>query len=181
MGMKTEKIYIEYLVLQAQMGESEALQKLLPLIQQKMLSYAGRIMNGSADFEDCVQEALMVVMKKLGQLKDPKAFHGWMYQVLNSRCHDYWRRNRLQPESIDSINSSSIDLASVNNEGNEQAMDIKQAMYGLPKIQQSVIYLFYFEGFKVSEVAVILEKPAGTIKSLLFDARAAIKSFLNQE
>ncbi len=179
--MKTEKIYIEYLVLQAQMGESSALQKLLPLIQQKMLSYAKRIMRGSADAEDCVQEALMVVMKKLGQLKDPKAFHGWMYQVLNSRCQDHWRHNQVQTQPLDSINQQSAEFETTASEVTEQAIDIKQALAGLSKIQQSVIYLFYFEGFKVSEVADILEKPAGTIKSLLFDARAAIKSFLKQE
>lgn len=181
MGMKTEKIYIEYLVLQVQTGESSALQKLLPLIQQKMLSYAKRIMQGSADTEDCVQDALMVVMKKLGQLKDPKAFHGWMYQVINSRCLDHWRRNHMPSQAMDDTNQESAEFESVQSDVSEQSMDIKQAMSRLSKIQQSVIYLFYFEGFQVSELAIILNKPAGTIKSLLFDARAAIKSFLNQE
>jgi|GEM_PF-1373365 len=181
MGMKTEKIYIEYLVLQVQTGESSALQKLLPLIQQRMLSYAKRLMQGSADAEDCVQDALMVVVKKLGQVKEPKAFHGWMYQVINSRCQDHWRRNQLASQQMDETNQESETFESVHVEVSEQALDIKQAMLRLSKIQQSVIYLFYFEGFKVSELAVILGKPAGTIKSLLFDARAAIKSFLNQE
>ncbi len=181
MGMKTEKVYIEYLVLQTQLGDSSALQKLLVLVQQKMLSYAKRIMHGSADAEDCVQDALLVVVKKLSQLKDTKAFHGWMYQVIHSRCQDHWRRNSVQQQSLDSINQQGVEFEVETNLASEQTMDIKQAMSGLSKTQQSVIYLFYFEGFKVSEVAVILKKPAGTIKSLLFDARAAIKSFLNQE
>ncbi|TDR19619.1 RNA polymerase sigma-70 factor (ECF subfamily) [Marinicella litoralis] len=183
MVMQTEKIYIEYLLIQAQMGESVALQKLMPLIQQKMLSYAKRIMQGSADAEDCVQDAMMVVLKKLAQLKDPKAFHGWMYRVINTRCQDHWRRSHANRHGhrVDDMDPQAAAFQTESGEVREQVMDIKKAMSQLPQIQQSVIYLFYFEGFKVAEVAKILEKPAGTIKSLLFDARAAIKSFLKQE
>jgi len=171
--MKTEKVYIEFLVLKAQSGDSQALDDLLLLVHKKMLSYANRIMSGSVGVDDCVQESMLVLVKKLNRLNEVKSFHGWVYKILNSRCQDYFRKNKV------SLELSDVDLNSQNHDHiQDRKIDINYAISKLSRRHQSVIYLFYFEGFRVAEIAQILGKPAGTIKSLLFDARTAIKSFL---
>ncbi len=180
--MKTEKVYIEFLLLNAQHGEKSALSDLLPLVRHKMMSYAVRVMRNASDAEDCVQEGMLVVLKKFNKVKDVKAFHGWVYQVINSRCHDHWRyqqRDLRSAVSIDDLAAQSTEP--LLHERSDSLFDIKMSMTQLSGVHRSVIYLFYFEGFKVAEIAAILGKPAGTIKSDLFDVRQAIKKFLNQE
>ena len=178
--MRTDKIYVEYLLLEAQKGNDDALGLLLQVLQQKMSHFAQRIMNGAADSEDCVQEAMLVVLKKYKQVKEVKAFHAWIYQVINSRCHDYWRTLHHN-DCLDDLVSRSQEPCDPQNGVDDPLFDIKQAMTQLSNQQQAVLYLFYFEGFKVSEMAGILKKPAGTIKSILFDARQLIKTTLNLE
>jgi len=63
----------------------------------------------------------------------------------------------------------------------DQQMDVKSAIAALPEEQQMIIYLFYYEGFTVTEVAQVMDKPAGTIKYLLFAARDQIKLKLQHE
>jgi RNA polymerase sigma-70 factor (ECF subfamily) len=183
--MKTEKVYIEFLVLQAQAGDDAAISKLLPLIHQKMLVYANRLLHGSVDAEDCVQDAMLVVVKGLRQLRQVKAFHGWLYKVIHTRCIDLIRKLPAGITFLDDV-PEHVRCDSANEGVNpgigcDNQFDVSKAIQNLTTTQQSVIYLFYFEGFTVVEISVILEKPAGTIKSHLFAARAAIKSFLNQE
>ncbi|WP_154224588.1 RNA polymerase sigma factor [Marinicella rhabdoformis] len=182
--MKTEKVFIELLLLQAQQGDSSALDKLLPIVQQKMMHYARRIMNENVEAEDCVQDAVMVFLKQFVRIKNTKAFHGWLYKVINSRCCDYWRKYKHEQQAVTPIDE--LVVQPVESDLTSQPVlcevfDVKVAMSRLSPVQRSVIYLFYFEGFKVVEIAAILDKPAGTIKSHLFDARKAIKIFLNQE
>ncbi len=181
--MNAEKVYIEFLVLQVQAGETDIWSKLLPLLKQKMLAYAKRLLNGDVDAEDCVQEAMMMVVKRIGQLRDVKAFHSWLYKVTHSRCMDELRKLNTNLDAVGSVMSLTEFDPIENDVGpvSDQNLDVNKAINRLPKIQQAVVFLFYFEGFTVVEISVILEKPAGTIKSHLFEARAAIKSFLSQE
>ncbi|MFC3194471.1 RNA polymerase sigma factor [Marinicella sediminis] len=174
--MNKQNIYIEWLVLKAQTDEPQVINELLELIRHKLLAYARRLLPERADADDCVQDALWVIANKIHQLKEPKAFHGWIYRIVHSRCQDLWRKQRptdpLPDETIDQGESASR---------TEMAMDLSQAISCLSVKEASVVHLFYFEGFTVVEIGHILETPAGTVKSLLFQARGHIKSWLTQE
>jgi RNA polymerase sigma-70 factor (ECF subfamily) len=177
--MKTEKVYIEYLLLQVQAGESNALNQLLQIIRNKMMAFAKRYMIVTADADDCVQEAMVVICQQLKNLQNHHAFHGWMYKVLHSKCLDSWRKNNRH--AADSIGVQDFIDDSIEDQSIDQQIDVNRAMQMLVPEFQTVVYLFYFEGFKVVEIADILKKPAGTVKSLLFTAREKIKSLVNQE
>jgi RNA polymerase sigma factor (sigma-70 family) len=174
--MNKQNIYLEWLVLKAQAGETGALNELLELIRHRMLVYARRLMPGSADADDCVQDALLVVSKQLPRLREPKAFHGWMYRIINSRCQDHWRRQRPTAALFDEAAQGPDTTGETG-----QQLDVSQAISRLPARESSVLHLFYFEGFTVTEISQILDKPAGTVKSLLFQARGHIKTLLTQE
>lgn len=45
----------------------------------------------------------------------------------------------------------------------------------LPQNYRTVIYLLYYEGYKVNEISKIMNKPEGTIKTWLFRAREILK------
>ena len=46
----------------------------------------------------------------------------------------------------------------------------------LPQNYRTVIYLSYYEGYKVKEIAEIMKKREGTIKTWLFRAREILKT-----
>lgn len=55
----------------------------------------------------------------------------------------------------------------------------EQDIYGfvceLPQNYRTVIYLLYYEGYKVNEIANLMSKPEGTIKIWLYRAREILK------
>ena len=144
--MKTEKVYIEYLLLQAQAGDSSALNQLLQIIRNKMMAFAKRQMTVNADADDCVQEAMVVICQQLKNLQNHHAFHGWMYKVLHSKCLDSWRKNNRH--AADSIGVQDFIDDSIEDQSIDQQIDVKRAMQMLGPEFQTVVYLFYFEGSK---------------------------------
>lgn len=56
--------------------------------------------------------------------------------------------------------------------------DVFSAVCELPQNYRTVIYLMYYEGYKVGEIAKIMNKREGTIKTWLFRARSILKNKL---
>ncbi len=159
--------------MKAQAGDQQALEALLPLVHVKLKAFVNKLLRGADAVDDCVQEAMLKVFTKLSQLKEVKAFHTWVYRIAHSRCQDHW--HKLKPE----VDFHESDFS--NEEALDQAMDVKQALLGLSDDHQVIIYLFYFEGFQVAEIAKIIDVPPGTVKFRLFTARERIKQQLQSE
>lgn len=56
-----------------------------------------------------------------------------------------------------------------------------EAVMRLPAKYRAVLHLFYYEGYAVAEIAHILHRPAGTVKSQLNRGRALLKTTLQEE
>ena len=54
-------------------------------------------------------------------------------------------------------------------------------MLALPEKYRTVIYLHYFEGYSVTELAKLLHRPEGTVKTWLRRGRDALRDVLEEE
>ncbi len=174
--MKSEKIYLEYLLLKIQAGERLSTEQqlgdeLFATLESKVRAFVLKILGPSDAVDDCVQTILLRVFSKLGQLRQVKAFHTWLYRVAYSCCMDHCRKQ--VPAGAES--TATGDLSNF-----EQVLDVKTAIAQLPEQQQVIVFLFYYEGFTVAEMATILKQPPGTIKYALFVARDRLKQQLTQ-
>ncbi len=168
------KIYIEYLLLKE---DKASLHQVLTLIQPSLLTFATSILKDRSLAQDAVQDALMAIVKGLGKLKDHKKFHAWIYQITRNKCLDIIRKNQKY-RNDSSIEATDELVASVKS---EDQRDMMRAIKQLPHKQRNIIQLFYYDGFSILEIAEILQKPAGTIKSLLFDARNQLKQLFGEK
>jgi DNA-directed RNA polymerase specialized sigma24 family protein len=60
----------------------------------------------------------------------------------------------------------------------EEEKLLLQALRQIPLDLQTIVELYYWEQLPVGEIAVILDVPAGTVKSRLFRARDALREQL---
>ena len=56
--------------------------------------------------------------------------------------------------------------------------DVYMAVLELPYKYKTVVYLYYYEGYKTDEIAEILRKPSSTIRNYLTEARRHLKKIL---
>lgn len=129
--------------------------------------------------DDLVQEAMMLALQKVHQLKDDAAFDGWIYTILHNAWYGYLRKTRPS-EDIDKIVIA--DEASPEHEVLLQQIDflVRSAMAKLPNAQRQVVSLVDLDGLSYSEVAAILQVPIGTVMSRLNRARSSLSTTIKK-
>lgn len=60
----------------------------------------------------------------------------------------------------------------------EKQQETLVELWKLPQNYRNVIYLYYYEGYNISEIAKILDKKENTISSQLTRARTRLKSLI---
>jgi RNA polymerase sigma-70 factor (ECF subfamily) len=55
------------------------------------------------------------------------------------------------------------------------------AVLGLPEKYKTVVYLYYYEGYRTPEIAEILKKPKSTVRNYLHEARALLRERLGDD
>ena len=63
----------------------------------------------------------------------------------------------------------------------ERDIDVYGAVLALPEKYRTVIHLFYYEGYRVEEIAKLMNTGANTVKSHLFRARGMLREQLKGE
>ena len=73
-------------LLAAQSGDRHALTQLLVALQPDIRRYARRLCHRASFIEDVVQEALIVVYRRVGTIRSPAALAGWLVTVIARLC-----------------------------------------------------------------------------------------------
>lgn len=122
---------------------------------------------------DVFQRFLQALQKNQGPEDQLKA---WLYRVAHNNVIDYYRRRQYRQhlpldENVVERGDSPATLA----ERNISAEKVREALIQLTPEQREVITLKFLEGFSNVEVADLLNKPIGAIKSLQHRALAALQ------
>jgi len=165
-------IFDEWLVLLAQGGDREALDRLARRWRPRHYAHARRLLSDADRAADAVQDAWIGVVRGLGRLQDPAGFPAWSYAIVTRRCHDRQRKDARAPAP------HAAEPRANASPGAEDAVDLRAALASLSPDQRAAIALYYRDGFTGAEIAEALCIPVGTVKSRLFHARRALRRYL---
>jgi RNA polymerase sigma-70 factor (ECF subfamily) len=70
----------------AQAGDPLALEQMLRALQPDIRRYARRQCHRTSAIEDVVQEALIVLYRRIGTVRDPLALAGWVFRMVTRLC-----------------------------------------------------------------------------------------------
>jgi len=179
---KGEPIHIldQYLVILAQAGSRDAIERLAQRWTPRLLRFATRTVGRPELARDIVQETWLAVIRGLRGLVDPSRFPAWIYGIAHRKCIDAIRmKQRWRKLTDEAQREVSVMIDSTGSKTGE-ALDLATAIDRLSDEQRSVVALFYGEDLSVVEIAEILAIPAGTVKSRLFHAREFLKKHLGE-
>ena len=144
--------------------------------QDPVLAYALSLLGDYHLAEDAAQEALVTMIRNLGQLREPAAFVGWLRTIVFKHC-DRIRRRR-HSEIVFPEDESLIDDRETPDEArvvDEMGACVQRAVAALPAAQREAVTLYYMSDMSGPEVAAFLGLPLTTIKKRLHDGRSALK------
>ena len=163
-------------------GQGDALRNLVLRYQDLAVGYAFSLLGDYHLAEDAAQEALIAMVRNLGQLREPEAFVGWLRTIVFKQC-DRIRRRRRTVEPVFPDDDRLVD----DTESPDQARAIdelgalvQRAVAALPVAQREAVTLYYMSDMSGPEVAVFLGLPLSTIKKRLHDAKSTLKGGMAQ-
>ncbi len=172
-----EQVTDEILVLTAQAGSAEAFERLALRWHSRLLRYAMRLTADLEGAREAVQESWMAIAHGLRRLKDPACFGAWAFRIVSRRCADWIRRRQLARKRTDGLESAG-QVAMPAREPSDDLERLQDVLRRIDPAQRFLVAKFYGESLSVSEIASILDIPAGTVKSRLFAARERIREAL---
>ncbi len=136
-------------------------------------SYTGRM----SDAEDITQDVFLTLHSKPVEFSNDEHMKAWLLRVTVNKCRNFrkssWINGRIETDS------RGLDVLSCSMSADEtELLDIVMT---LPEKYRTVLYLYYYEGYSIKEIAGILKKNENTVSSLLQRARAKMKSKLEEE
>lgn len=153
------------LVRAAQRGDRMAVADLM----DALAPYVGRVCGPIAlqDGPDAAQEALIVIFRNLGGLREPGAIYGWARAIAVREAVRVARRTaRAIP----------AELADVPVPGDPQlAADVRDVLARLTPEHRAVLVLRDLEGLDEQAAGALLAVPAGTVRSRLSRARRSFR------
>ncbi len=147
----------------------------------------GYVLKRVADLEiaqDITSETFFKALKKLWQFRWRNIpFSSWLYRIANNEIANYFRKNKYKPVSLEKIpepitvTNPSTEILEAEQElkKHQDFLILQEKITQLPVKYQEVITLRFFEKKKIKEIAEILGKKQGTIKSLLHRSLEKLK------
>jgi RNA polymerase sigma-70 factor (ECF subfamily) len=169
------------LVVRAQAGDRDAFGELVEQFQRTVYAIVlGRLGNPS-EAAEMTQEVFLHVMKRLGQLREPERFAGWLRQVAVRMAINRATR-RVPPPSVE---DEILEVASGRRDepvdeliARERAAQLWEGLARLKPMDREALVAFYIHELSLAEIARRLDVPLGTIKRRLHTARKRLKDVL---
>lgn len=161
------QIYDELLVLKCQQGDKEAFDELVGRWQKRLWHYAFKVTGSESAAWDIVQETWHGIIKGIRKLGDAAVFPRWAFRILNNKCVDWLRKQKLQSRLNTELAEQAQNESNKKQDTNERTESLRVAIEKLPPDRRALFTLRYREGFDIGQIAEILCIPEGTVKSRL--------------
>ena len=167
-------------------GDDNAFTDLIRKYQWQVQAHVLRKIGDFHIAEDITQETFLRAYQNLETLNDPTQFRKWLHAIVDHLCVAWFRKKRLQIQSLEETDISEIETdaysryvaeerAKTTDEAQREL--VKKLLARLKERDREVITLHYFEEMTSSEIGTYLGVSENTIKSRLHRARQQLKKY----
>lgn len=169
----------EDLVIRAVDGDHWAEDVLFRRFAPEIARTVERLLGSSADADDIVQETFLAALDELSDLRDPRAFRGWVLQIAVRKTHRRFRRRKLMRLlGLDrSVPDRTLELIAAPGLDADQRAElalIDARLSRLPIQLRTAWTLRYVDGRPLGEVALACSCSLATAKRWIAKAQQQI-------
>jgi len=165
-------------VRRAQSGDRDAFGALVEQFQPTVYAIGLRRLGNASDALELTQEVFLHVLKRIGQLREPERFAGWLRQVAARMAINRATR-RVAPPCVEAgvLEGASAQFDEPLDQliSRERVDRLREALGRLKALDREALDAFYIRGHSLLEIAEMLDVPLGTVKRRLHTARKRLR------
>ena len=176
--------HVRRLVERAQQADRSALEELYLIHFDRIYSYLHMSVGNRHDAEDLTTQTFLKMLESIGRFRWRSApFSAWLFRIAHNLAMDHFRASRRwQPEEEvpepAGEEEPSAEAAALQSNGRQSMLELIES---LSHEQQQVLTLKFVFNFPNAEVATILGKTEGAIKSLQHRALVSLQKQITRE
>jgi len=159
-----------------------AFKTLVELYKERLYWHIRKIVISHDDSDDVLQNTFIKIVRNIHNFKGDSKLFTWMYRIatneaitfLNSKA----RRHQISNEMLQQLALENLE-ADVYFEGDEIQLKLQKAIAQLPRKQQLIFNMKYFDAIKYKDMSEILDTSEGALKASYHIAVKKIKSYLS--
>jgi RNA polymerase sigma-70 factor (ECF subfamily) len=174
---------VRSLVERAQAGDREALEELYLIHFDRIYSYLHLSVGNRHDAEDLTTQTFLKMLEAIGGFRwQSVPFSAWLFRIAHNLSIDHFRaRRRVQPEDEvpepPGTEEASAEFHALHSIDRASMLDL---IAGLSPEQRQVLTLKFVFNFANGDVAQILGKSEGAVKSLQHRALASLQKHVTR-
>ena len=147
-----------------------------------LFSYCRARTGTREEAEDLSQDILLELLRSRGNLRDDRAFYGFMWAVAGN-VYKNWCKKRARPADApldERLPDGSPPIAGLLEKEEDLAL-LRRELALLTERHRKVTVFYYFDGLRVGEIAERLGLSEAMVKFLLFKSRQILKEGMDME
>lgn len=183
----------EELMLRYRDGDKAAFETLYGRYENPLFDFIYRMVPDSTETESLFQETFLRLVRAKRKYRATAQFKTWLFQIAVNLCRDRSRgmkhRSHLSLNSpltarggrrseLQDIVPDPSPAVDKSVEDGELQSAVKGALTSLPEDEQLVVVLREYQGMKYSEIAEVMDRPIGTLKSINHRAHERLRHAL---
>jgi RNA polymerase sigma-70 factor (ECF subfamily) len=159
----------------AQAGDPAALQDLLVQLRPDIRRYAAYQCKRSSAVDDVVQEALIILYRRIGTVRTASALGGWLLRIVGRLC---MRPALMFMKGVEDLRGVEESARFARMPVDELRVDLVRALESLPAAQREIVLLRDMQEMTIRDIATHLAITPEAAKSRLHRARAMVREYL---
>lgn len=157
-------------------GDPVACRELVGRLQADVFAVCQRLLSHAQDAEDVTQEVFIRVFRSLARWDNTRPLRPWVMSIAVNRCRTWIGRRANRPELADYLHETPDHRPA--DDSNELRTEIRTAVDALRGDYREVFVLFHERGQSYEEIAAVVGRPVGTVKTWLHRARLELLEYL---
>lgn len=160
-------------------GDKDQFRFLVQKYQDHLFGLCMKMLGNQSKAEEVLQESFIDIYRHLASFKYNSAFSTWAYTITYRNIAKTFRvkRRNVLLEQMQYL--PEIEHEEDNTE--LRAEILEGAMETLNETERATIFMFYYQGFSINEIANVMTQNPGNVKIILHRSRKKLKGVLEAE
>ena len=167
----------EWIALRCQAGDNTGFEDLVALMERPLLYYATKLTGNEQTAHEVLQDVWVRVFRGIRGLKNPAALRPWLYRITHGLTVDRIRQH-VSRERAEEAHVNELQEAGDISFTRDDVAAIHEALNDLEPKHREVLVLYFLEDFSLAEIAAVVGRSEGTVKSRIYYAKRRMKEIL---